>query len=499
MIEKRTKYWLLAIFLFTLALRLVLAFYTPNFTYESYFHFRQVESITQTGLPTYHDTLSSGGKDFIFLPLFYYLAALFNLLIPITILAKILPNLLIASLTIIIYLIAKKITNDDKSALIASFTVGLLPVLYSTNSFVPESLFLPLAFLTVYYFTKLQEAKKYLYYYIASFLLLSLTSSAAFLLIMGFGVCLLFYFIENKKINRAEAELIIFSTVFFLWLQLLFYKNIFLKEGISFIWQNIPAEMLKEYFPQVSVASAVLLVSIIPFLAGIYTLYNHLFETKSQKSTLLISLAISTAFLAWLRLIKFEMALSFFGIILSILFGIFYRDLEEFLERTKMPSLKRVVLPVIIALLLLTMVVPLMSTSFNQKIPGHEEILAFQWLKENTPKDAGVLALLEEGHLATYYSQRRNILDDQFILTENAQQRFQDLNDLFKTKFQTHSLGLLEKYRVQYLAFTPKAKEKFQISKFNYAGAGCFSKVYDNETKIYLAKCRLAEAALGEG
>lgn len=491
--EKRTRYWLLGIFLLTLAIRLVLAFYTPNFTYESYFHFRQVESVTQTGLPIYHDQLSAGGKDFIFLPLFYYLAALFNLIIPLGILAKILPNLLLSSLTIIIYLIAKKITNDDKSALIASFTVSLLPILYSTNNFTPNSLFLPLSFLTIYYFIKLQESKKYLYYYISSFLLLSLTSSAAFLLIMGFGVYLLFYFIENKKINRAEAELIIFSTFFLIWLQFLFYKNIFIKEGISFIWQNIPSEMLKQYFPQVSIPAAVLLVSIIPFLAGIYTVYHHLFQLKSHKSVLMISLAISTTLLAWFRLIKFEVSLSFFGVILAILFAIFYHDFEEYLEKTKMPGVHKFLLPTAIILLLLTMIVPMLSNSLNQDIPIQEEIQAFQWLKENTPENSGVLALLEEGHLITYYGQRRNILDDQFILTENAQQRFQDLNDLFSTKFQTHAINLLEKHQVQYLVFSSKAQKKYQINKFNYVVGECFKKIYDNETRIYLAKCKLNE------
>ena len=67
------------IFLAVLLLRLVLAFMIPEFTYESYFHLRQVEHIVETGLPFYQDQLSYGGRELAFLPFFHYLAALFGL------------------------------------------------------------------------------------------------------------------------------------------------------------------------------------------------------------------------------------------------------------------------------------------------------------------------------------------------------------------------------------------------------------------------------------
>ncbi|MBI2665042.1 hypothetical protein HYX12_00280 [Candidatus Woesearchaeota archaeon] len=79
---KRTNKILLGIFLVTLLTRLTLAFIVPNFTYESYFHLRQVEHIGQTGLPLYQDGLSYGGRELVFLPLFHYLAAFFDLFLP---------------------------------------------------------------------------------------------------------------------------------------------------------------------------------------------------------------------------------------------------------------------------------------------------------------------------------------------------------------------------------------------------------------------------------
>ena len=47
----KVGYWLLAIFLITIVLRLTIAFLTPNLTYDSYFHVRHVEYIADTGLP----------------------------------------------------------------------------------------------------------------------------------------------------------------------------------------------------------------------------------------------------------------------------------------------------------------------------------------------------------------------------------------------------------------------------------------------------------------
>ena len=68
----KKEYWILiAIFVLTLTLRLSLAFYFPNFTYESYFHLKQIEQITNNGFPTYQDPLSYGGRTLVFLPAFH--------------------------------------------------------------------------------------------------------------------------------------------------------------------------------------------------------------------------------------------------------------------------------------------------------------------------------------------------------------------------------------------------------------------------------------------
>jgi len=489
--EKKYRNWLIAIFLITLTIRLILAFTIPNFTYDSYFHLRQVEHITETGLPLYEDQLSYGGRKLIYLPFFHYLIALFNLILPLELIAKILPNILIASLTIITFLISKKITNNETAALISSFITGFLPILYFTNAFIPETFFLPLVFLTIYSFLNINK-KKHLSIFITSLLVLSLTSSDTILIIMGFILYIILSAIENKKILQKELEIIIFSLFFYVWSQFLFYKEILLEEGISFIWQNVPRSIITQYFPKLPLGEAILMVSIIPFVAGIYVVYKSLFHLKNQKSFLLISFVISTSILSWLRFIKFKHSLAFFGIILAILFSSFYQEIYQSINKTKLAHLRKYFLPLTVIILTVTMIYPAINFSIEQNTPTNNEISAFQWIEKNTAKDTTIATTLEEGHLVTFISKRKNLMDDQFSLIKDVEKRSTGISAIFERSFQTEVINLFDEYQVKYLVLTPSARKRYNIkNKFSYIDGECFKRIYKNETRIYLVKCTL--------
>ncbi|MBR9683498.1 hypothetical protein GOV03_03070, partial [Candidatus Woesearchaeota archaeon] len=238
---KRQHKILLLIILITLIARLCFAFAIPNFTYDSYFHLRQVEHITETGLPLYQDSLSYGGRELVFLPTFHYLMSFFDLFLPLEIFTLVLSNLLFLSLIPLIYLISKKITQNETASLLAAAITAFIPIFWQTNSFSPAHLFLPLIFLAIYSFMNISQ-KKYIYLYLFSIFLLSLITYATFLLIIGFLFYLLLSKLEEKKILKARVELTLFSVFLFLWIQFLFFKKILLAEGPSFIWQNIPSQ-----------------------------------------------------------------------------------------------------------------------------------------------------------------------------------------------------------------------------------------------------------------
>ncbi len=487
-------YLLSAIFLGTLIVRLIIAFSVPNLTYPSYFSLRQVEHITSSGLPLFQDSLSYGGRESIFLPLFYYVAAFFDLFLPLDVVAHILPNLLLSTLTILTYALAKKITRDDTASLLSALIAGFLPILFTPNSFTFRSLFFPLLMVVIYTFLCLQE-KKYFYLYILSFILLCFTSPATFLVIIGFGIYLLLSSLERKSVPRAELEVMLFSLFFFTWSQFLFFKNTLIQEGIGFIWKNIPPQIISQYFPAVSIPKAVVLVSVVPFIAGIVVAYRSLFRLKTQNLLFLISLVISIVLLGWFRLIEFRFGLSVFGLILAVLFAAYYQDSAAYLRRTKLRRFQRIYLPLIVVVLLLSTVWPAIATASKQETPTQNTLAAFAWLRDHAEDKATVLALLEEGHLVTFMSQRKNIVDDQFGLVQDVEQRFADVEDLYQTSFQTEALALLDKYNVKYLVLTPAARHRYQLATFKYLDEKCFERAYSNsETKIYRVKCTLREA-----
>ncbi|MFA6461366.1 MAG: hypothetical protein WCV90_03800 [Candidatus Woesearchaeota archaeon] len=495
--ERSTKYWLIGIFVFTLVVRLILAFLIPNLTYDSYFDLRQVQNIHDTGIPLYNDPLSYGGREYFFLPFFHYLMAGFSFLLPLELVAKLLPNILLASLTIIVFLIARKITGNDRASLISAGIAGFLPALFLTNNFSVETLLLPGLFFAIYCFMNITNPT-YLNLYLLSFVFLSLTSPATVLLIIGLGLYLLLSYTENNKIKIEEKEVLLFSLFLYLWIQLLFFKKIFISEGINFVWQNIPSQILLEYLPHLSVIKAIGMISVIPFLVGIIVVYRSLFKVKNRHIYLLISLVIAATSLSWLRVIRFEISLTFFGITLSILFASFYQDLIQYVEKTKVIWIRKFLLLITLSLLALTMLPLSFSTAWTQITPTNSEINAFKWLAQNTPPGSGVASLLEEGGLVTYYGNRVNVMDQQFTFVPNIEKRFNDLHALYNTKFQTVALRSLDQYGLQYLMLTPTAKNKYQIRNFNYLTPECFKKVYDDQVKIYLVRCSLKERSLNE-
>jgi hypothetical protein len=479
------KKYIMAIVILTLAIRLILAFSQPEFTHESYFHLRHVEHITETGLPLFNDPLSYQGRELIFLPLFHYLAAFFNLFLPLTVVAKILPNLLLAMLPALVYLISKPISRTG--SLIAAGITGFLPSTFQTNSFTPDSLFLPLIFLAIYAFMN-HERERHLYLYVLAFFLASFTSSATFLLVIGFGIYLLLSVIEKQKIKTIELELILASLFFYIWSQFLFFNNTLITEGVGFIWQNVPSAIRTTYFPKINIAKALLSISIIPFITGIIVVYRSLFQ-KRKKSFLAISLAISTALLAAFKLIQIHLALAFFGIILAILFPSFFDYLLTSLRKTKVAQHKHILIITIIILLIPTTVFPAINTSLSQPLPSNKEIQAFKWLESHTPPNSTIISSTAEGHMLTFYGHRKNIADDQFSLIPDVEQRFVDQRTIFKTQFSTAALAIFEKYDSQYIILTPTAKEIYGIPRLYYLSPKCFHQVYNDEVKIYQTKC----------
>ncbi|MBI2573061.1 glycosyltransferase family 39 protein [Candidatus Woesearchaeota archaeon] len=488
--NKKHLWILTAIFVLTLLIRLWIAFSQPTFTYESYFHLRNIEAIRDTGLPLFNDPLSYGGRELRFLPLFHYTLAIPSLIMPIDIAAILFSNLYIALLTIIVYLIVRQVTKNEEIPLICAGLTGILPFLFTPNSITPETLFIPLIFLTIYTFLKIKEPN-YIYFYILLFFASCLTSSATIFLILSFLIYYVLNFIENKKVPPEESEIILFSIFFFIWIQLIFFKQTFLTQGLSFIWQNIPLQIVQQYFPHSSLIQIMLSVTIIPFLTGVYVVYQNLFYARNNQAIIIISSALAISLLTFFRFMKLNFALSLFSIILIILFAFFYEEIIEYTRKTKLSKKITLISVVIIFVVIATILPATITAPQRTQAPLVEEIEALKWLDKSVDDKAGVVSLLEEGNMVTYFAKHPNLMDEQFTLIPDVEQRFKDLRSLYTTSFQTQAIELLEKYGMKYLVLTPRAQETYGITNFRYFEPSCFEPIYSKEVKIYKVKCTL--------
>ena len=138
-------------------------------------------------------------------------------------------------------------------------------------------------------------------------------------------------------------------------------------------------------------------------------------------------------------------------------------------------------------LIVATSLLPSFSFAFQQQTPSPEEMDAFYWLKDNTPENSTILVTLTEGHLLNYVSERKNLMDGEFGLIKNIEERFKHMNSLYVTKYQTQAVNILDRYDIRYLLFSPQAKEEYQIEEFAYLDETCFELVTDH--------CEVADAS----
>lgn len=493
---KKEHKLLLAIFIITLAIRLFFAFQTPFFSHEAYFNLRQIEYITQHGIPFFHDELSYGGRDFIFPPLFHYILAFFNLFLPLEIVAKVLPNLFASSLIFPVYLISKKLTKDSEASLFSAFIAAFIPVFSSktVNSVSVYSLLFPLMFYAIYCLMNISE-EKYITYFIIIIFLLPLVHQLSFLFLLGMLVYLLLATGEKIAILKAELEAILFSVFIIFWVQFLIYKQAFLLQGPAIIWQNIPQEILGNYFSELTILEGIYQIGVIPFIFGIFIIYQYIFRKKNRDTYILFGFALAAGSMLLFRLIPVGPGLMFFGIILAILFSHFYAAFSVYLHKTKAEKFTNYIAALFLIAFIITSATPslLYSSEEIRNALSQEEVDAMNWLRENARQDLLIASSLEDSFAIQAIAQRKTLMDSNFFLIENIDQRYSDFEGIFTTHYETDAVRLSNKYHVGYIYFSDNAKKEFQIQKLDYSeNKNCFDLVYDT-VNIYKVLCEVEE------
>ncbi len=494
---KRHHIFLAIIFVLTLTFNTVYTLKADEFTGDqAYKILRDVEHIQEEGTPMYSDDLSFGGRNHIYVPFFHYLLAFFSFVLPITFVVKIIPTILISSIVLIVYKIAHKISNNRNVALFSAFMSGFIPVVTSQtlNTVSSYSLMLPLFFLSVYFFIKIEDGKKYVVYFIITYLISILTHPSTMLFLISAFVYMALIFMENIAPSRKEKEVVLFSALFLVWAYFLMYKDILLQYGPEIIWQNIPALMRAEYFSDFNILLGIVNIGLLPFLVGTYIVYQFFFIHKKKTNYFYISIVLTIIVALWLNVIELGVGLSFLSITLVLLFSYFYKNILLYIKKTKFEKHEIKMLFGFVAIFILTSVIPcFMQASQNVSISfDDEEIAAMEWIKLNTPKDSTIIASVHEGSFISYKTGRKTIVDTDFLAVSDANQRLEDVRKIYLTRFQTEAIPLLDKYDADYILFSDRIRQYFGIDSIKYIeDERCFALQYNERVRIYRVKCHL--------
>jgi len=475
------------IFALVLAMRLFMVFSEKGLDYEAYNVLRQVEHIKETGTPLFKDALSYSGRTFVFPPLFYYLLAGFSFFMPLELVIKIIPNLAFASLVIAVYLIAKHLTKNKTASLIAAFFSGFVPIIfYSINQASVYSLSLPLIFFLSYTFLRIEE-KGFATMSIVLIILLLLTHSSVFILLISFIIYFIILTLEKQDINKKELEIALFLFFLTVWFNLLLYKKAFLLHGIKFIWQNIPAPLLSSYFEDITFLGVISAIGVLPLLLGVYAIYHVFFKTKNQAATLYLGFAFISFIMLWFKFIPFKVGLLFLSINLIILSAYGIKTILVTISKTKTPWLSNVIALSLVVLFTLTSIVPFVLSTKTDATPNpsDDDINALQWIRNNTAERVVVLGRVEEGFLINYASERRNVADQNFLLINNIDQRYEDIGLLFTLRLKSEAVRLMNDYKINYILLSNQTMKEYSITGLFYADPDCFDVVYRKEAIVY--------------
>jgi len=497
-VKEKPIIWLIAIFIIVLAIRLYVAFDTPLFNHDAYSNLRQVENIRQTGTPLYKDPLSYGGKTLLYAPLNEYILAAFSLIMPIEIAGKIIPNVIAALIIFIVYYLSFKITKNYKISIMTSFMSGFIPIFFiDINRVSINYLTVLLMFTIVYCMLRLNE-RKYVDYALILMFMLVLTTPMAFVLVIGLLLYLLLLKLENFAVEMKELEIILFFTFLVFWVNLLIYKNAFLTHGLLVIWQNIPMQILSEFFSSIGFVQVIGVISIVPIVLGVYAFYAAFHFERSKEALILISIGLSAFLLLWFKLLDLISGLIILSITLVVLTAYTLKRLDVFIEKSKIHRYDKVIYISIMMLFLITITPAIIAVVDSPKFgplstPTMGDVEVLKWASENSQKNAVIMSSLDEGNIVAYYGKRKNVMDTNFLLTPRIDQRLTDVNELYTTTFETKAIGILNKYNSKYILITPETLQSYGIKELAYIqDTKCFQLEYARDgTYLYRTDCKV--------
>ena len=231
---------------------------------------------------------------------------------------------------IILYMsfaIAKKIQSDPYITIIA---VGLIPITFTRGYLTEAGYLLALISTLIYFFLKIQDGSKFsAYSFTLIYFILLLSSNIAFFFLLGFILYIIFNYSERKKSRKIEYEIMLSSSLLFIWSQIVLAAYLPTLPSIlsSFQWNT---EL-----------NSLLLAGIVPILVSLWLLNKQTQSSYAKLSYFMHSLMISAVSLATVSLLEIYTATYLIGFCASLLMGIGFNVICENLQRFKTDTLSK--------------------------------------------------------------------------------------------------------------------------------------------------------------
>ncbi|MGF3555338.1 MAG: hypothetical protein ACQXXF_08795, partial [Thermoplasmatota archaeon] len=222
----------------------------------------------------------------------------------------------------------------------------------------------------------------------------------------------------------------------------------------------------------------------ISFLTGLYIISKYLFKKKNEFFYIIFSIVLASVLLLFLKLISIKTGLIIMGINISVLSGFFICDFLEFIKKTNFAKLKNFLLFFIFGILILNNLL-LCLIYANENIKNFvtpEDVKAMEYFKENSEKDYAVLSRTNYGNLITYYAERKNVIDNNFLLVKDAKIRYYDVENFYKTIYAVDAIKIMSKYNAKYFIVYNESPKYLNAEE-------CFKLVYNDTLLIYQLLC----------
>lgn len=483
--------FLIIVILTVFFIRLFFSYMTTTYSHDDAYRYKsQSESIDMTGKP---DDMRNNFSEIMIFYSVWGMSSFFSY----SIIYKVIFGLISALSIFFVYLLAYDITSDRKSALFGSIFAAFIPVSYLlfTNSADPLIFAIPLTLLSLYVFMKIKsEFQTYLFIFLM--MLYSFIHPSVLIIVIALVIYMILYRIEGMDLQKKEMELIALVIFLVIWIQIIFSKNFLMFHGSSIIWQNIPKEILNNFFADTTIYEVIYKLGFLLFLIGVYFIYDYLLVEKNKNSLLLISYSITVLILLWFKLIKLNYGIVLLGFIFAIFAADFYKRYFVYMKKTRFSKFAVPVFVFIIIIFILTSIIPSLSYSYQalKDAPSEKYMISLKWIKDNTPKDSIILGSYDEGNIIESESGRKALLTSQFLLKKDIDVSFQDVRQIYTGKNKIEALKLLEKYNVNYVVISEFSKRYYTVDDIDYmrSDSYCFVPVYDTEdVKIYKVDCHV--------